>query len=122
MRFGMASRFILGGTLAVACLAGSGEVTAANAPRKIEIAAKRFSYAPSEITLKKGNPVVLVFRSEDVSHGIKFKELNLDLAIAKGEANELSFTPTVAGDFVGQCSRFCGARHGSMTMTIHVTE
>jgi cytochrome c oxidase subunit 2 len=34
-------------------------------PRRIEISAKKFSYSPNEITLKKDEPVVLVFHSED---------------------------------------------------------
>jgi cytochrome c oxidase subunit 2 len=61
-------------------------------------------------------------KSEDVAHGLKFKELNLQTEIGKGTASELSFTPTKAGDFVGHCSHFCGAGHGSMTLTLHVTE
>ena len=49
--------------------------------RRIEIAAKRFTYTPAEITLRKGEPVVLVLHSEDVAHGIKFAELNLKTEI-----------------------------------------
>jgi cytochrome c oxidase subunit II len=36
-------------------------------PRRIEIIAKRFTYDPDLITLKKGQPVVLVMRSSDVA-------------------------------------------------------
>ena len=97
-------------------------VTAADEPRRIEITAQRFSYSPSEITVKKGEPVVLVFHSEDVTHGIKFHELDLGIEIPKGKESELKFTPDQAGDFIGHCSRFCGIGHGSMTFTLHVTE
>jgi len=34
-----------------------------------------FAYLPAEITVKKGEPVVLVMHSGDVAHGIEFKEL-----------------------------------------------
>jgi cytochrome c oxidase subunit 2 len=95
---------------------------AADAPRRIEIVAKRFSYSPAEITLKKGEPVVLVLRSEDVRHGLKISELNLQTETGKGTEGELAFTPARTGNFVGHCSRFCGAGHGSMTLTLHVTE
>jgi cytochrome c oxidase subunit II len=122
MNWKMASKRGFVGALAISCLARPRGVTAADPPRRIEIVAKRFSYAPSEITLKKGEPVVLVLRSEDVPHGIKFKELNLQTEIGKGMASELSFTPAVTGDFVGHCSHFCGSGHGSMTLTMHVTE
>jgi cytochrome c oxidase subunit 2 len=101
-------RIWAGALFAIACVAGTRSVTAADAPRRIEVVAKRFAYTPGEITLKKGEPVVLVFHSEDVSHGIKFKELSLQTEIGKGAAGELSFTPAIAGDFV--------------TLTLHVTE
>ena len=93
-------------------------------PEKIEIdvSVKKFGYAPAEITLKKGEPVVLVLTTEDVTHGLKFKELNLNTRIEKGKPSELAFTPDHAGDFVGHCSVFCGSGHGSMTLTLHVTE
>ena len=94
----------------------------AQAPRRIEITAKKFSYDPSEITLKKGEPVVLVLRSMDVAHGLRFRELNVDVrAGAKGTA-EVQFTPEKTGDFVGHCSVFCGSGHGSMTLTLHVVD
>jgi cytochrome c oxidase subunit II len=116
------AKTLTGVLLAIAGVAGTQAVKAADAPRRIEIVAKRFSYTPGEITLKKGEPVVLVLHSEDVPHGIKFKELNLQTEIGKGASSELPFTPTMAGDFVGHCSHFCGSGHGSMTLMLHVTE
>jgi cytochrome c oxidase subunit 2 len=103
-------------------MAFSRPAPAANTPRKIEVVTKRFAYTPADITLKKGEPVILEFHSEDVTHGIKFKELNLQSEIRKGGPSELAFTPTQTGDFVGHCSRFCGSGHGSMVLTLHVTE
>ena len=42
--------------------------TAQEAGRTIEIHAKRFSFTPAEITLKKGETVKLVITSDDVDH------------------------------------------------------
>jgi cytochrome c oxidase subunit 2 len=92
------------------------------APQRIEISAKRFSFTPNEITLKKDVPVVLVLTSTDVDHGLKFKELNVVVNAKKGQTNQVTFTPTKIGTFTGQCSVFCGSGHGSMKMTLHVTE
>ena len=89
-------------------------------PRRIEVTAKRFAFEPSEITVKKGQPVVLVIKSEDVSHGLRFRELNLNVKVDKGSPAELPFTPDQIGDFVGHCSVFCGSGHGQMTLTMHV--
>jgi cytochrome c oxidase subunit 2 len=90
--------------------------------KKIEITAKRFTYTPNEITLKKGEPVVLVVQSLDVAHGLRVRDLNIDLKVKKGGTSEVQVTPDKTGDFVGQCSVFCGAGHGSMKLTIHVVE
>lgn len=95
---------------------------AQGAPQRVEIVAQRFRFTPGEITLKKGVPIVLVLTSKDVNHGLKFKELNLNIMIKKGQINEVPFTPEQAGNFVGQCSSFCGSGHGSMKLMLHVTE
>jgi len=95
---------------------------AQDAPRRIEVVAKRFDFTPSEITLKKGVPVVIALTSKDVDHGLKFKDLNLSIKVKKGQTSEAAFTPAQVGTFVGQCSVFCGSGHGGMKMTLHVTE
>ena len=97
-------------------------IQAQSAPKHIDVVAKRFEYQPAEVTLKKGEPVVISLKSTDVAHGIKFKELNLQAKIDKGGTGELAFTPDKTGDFVGHCSIFCGSGHGSMTLTFHVVE
>ena len=96
----------------------SGQAT----PRRIEVTAKRFDFTPGEITLKKGEPVVLVLKSADVAHGIRFRELGVNLNAGKGQTSEVTFTPDKIGTFVGHCSVFCGSAHGSMTLTLHVVE
>jgi len=90
--------------------------------KQVEVVATRFAFTPADITLKKGQPVVLLLKSPDVAHGLRFRELNLDVKIpAKGSA-EMRFTPNKNGDFVGHCSVFCGSGHGAMTLTLHVVE
>jgi cytochrome c oxidase subunit II len=95
---------------------------AQGAPRRIEVTAKRFEFNPGEIVLKKGEPVVLVLKSIDVPHGVRFKELGIETKAKKGESSELAFTPNKVGTFVGQCAVFCGSGHGSMKLTLRVTE
>ena len=89
-------------------------------PHRVGVIAKRFAFEPAEITLKKGEAVDLVLTSEDVAHGVRIRELNLDLHAGKGKSAEMSFTPSITGTFVGHCSVFCGSGHGQMTLTIHV--
>lgn len=89
-------------------------------PRRVEVVAKRFVFEPAEITLKKGEAVDLVLTSDDVAHGIRIRELNLDLRVGKGKTVDTTVTPAVTGTFVGHCSVFCGSGHGQMMLTIHV--
>jgi cytochrome c oxidase subunit II len=109
-------------SFAMGSLVLTGFAPAPDAPRRIEVSVKRFEYLPAEVTVKKGEPVVLALTTQDVAHGLKFKELNLNARLEKGKTSELAFTPTAVGDFVGHCSVFCGSGHGSMTLTLHVTE
>lgn len=91
----------------------------ATTPR-IEITAKRFAYTPGEITVKKGQAVVIVLKSMDVGHGLRIRDLGVDLKVKGGQTAEVTFTPDKVGDFVGHCSVFCGSGHGSMTFKVHV--
>lgn len=89
-------------------------------PQRIEITAKRFAFSPSEITVRKGQPVVLVLKSSDVAHGVRFRDLNVAVKVKAGGTAQINFTPTEDGDFVGHCYVFCGSGHGSMKITLHV--
>ena len=93
----------------------------AESPKRIEIVAKRFTYDPDVITLKKGEPVVLVLRSIDVTHGLKIETLNVKSDdVKKDKETEIQFTPGEIGHYLGRCAHFCGKGHGSMTLQINV--
>ena len=99
----------------------AGYASSGETPRRIEITVKRFTYEPNVIILKRGEPVVLVMRSIDVTHGIQVDELNLKSDdIKKGKDTEIRFTPEKAGHFIAHCAHFCGTGHGTMTLQIDV--
>ena len=107
--------------LAAIFLVGSLTASRAEPPRRIEIIAKRFTYDPDVITLKKDEPVVLVLRSIDVTHGLKVDGLNIKSGdIQKDRETEIQFTPQQTGHFIGQCAHFCGKGHGEMKLQIDV--
>ncbi len=121
----MKTGFIRRGILVGVMVAGILPVCPARgqaAPRRIEVTAKRFEFEPGEITLKKGQPVVLVLKSADAAHGLRFRELNVDIKVGANGTKEVQFTPDKVGDFVGHCSVFCGSGHGTMTLTLHVVD
>lgn len=90
------------------------------APQRIEITAQRFVFKPGEVTVKVGQPVVLVLTSLDVSHGLHIPDLGVSVKVKAGETAEVTFTPSKVGDFEGRCSVYCGSGHGSMTFLLHV--
>jgi cytochrome c oxidase subunit II len=110
-------------TATLAAIGACSPIARADAPPpRIEITAKRFAFEPGQITLKKGQPVVLVLKSTDVAHGIRFRDLNVEVKVGAHGTSEVHFTPEKAGDFVGHCSVFCGSGHGGMVLTLHVVD
>jgi len=108
--------------LLVGLIFGAQAVTAQDAGRKIDIHAKRFTFEPAEITVKKGETVTLVLTSEDVPHSLVINDLGVKGNMIKGQVTNVTITPTKAGTFQGKCGRFCGSGHGSMKFTVHVTD
>jgi len=90
--------------------------------KTIKISAKRYEFAPSEITLKKGVPVILQLSSEDRSHGFYAPSLNLRADILPGKVTELKVTPQKTGDYDFYCDIFCGSGHESMLGKIKVVD
>jgi len=96
--------------------------TVATAQELIKVLAKQFEFNPSEITLKKGVPVVLEFTSADRLHGFDCPGLKIRTDIEPGKVNRVEFTPTQVGMFPFHCDNFCGSGHGKMQGKIIVTE
>ncbi len=91
-------------------------------PSVVEISAKRFAFTPSEITLKKGEPVTIRMTASDHSHGLFIKALGLDLDASPGQPDQATITPKETGRFLAICDDYCGSGHGNMKMTIVVTD
>jgi cytochrome c oxidase subunit II len=103
----------------------------ADAPRVIEVSAKKYEFTPAEIQVKKGEKIELKVHSADETHGVK---LNLypEGSKAKGVPGLVLDQPAENGkvskgvdqivDFVAQepgtydfvCAKFCGFGHDRM--------
>ena len=89
-------------------------------PKAVRITARKFSYTPSVVTLKKGEPVVLEFTTADVFMGFNAPELKLRADIVPGQMARVPFTPERTGIFDFLCDIFCGEGHEKMTGKIRV--
>lgn len=125
MRFPMTTRVFSCCAVAVLTLSAGSAVRTAAAqaePQVIEIHAKKFGYDPSEITLHKGQTYKLHLTSDDTTHSLRIKALNLNAVMKPKQFNDVLFTPEQVGDFKADCGVFCGVGHAKMAMMVHVVE
>ena len=88
----------------------------------IRIGAKRFDYAPGELTLKKGEPVILGLTSSDVLMGLNLPDFNLRADIIPDKVTRVRFVPDKTGSFTFLCDIFCGTKHEEMNGRLTVIE
>jgi len=86
----------------------------------VHISASSFEFKPSEITVKKGVPVVLEIASQDHHHGFRLSEFHLRADIQPGVTEKIRFVPDKIGKFNFLCDVFCGEGHEEMSGTLTV--
>jgi cytochrome c oxidase subunit 2 len=120
----MTGRLVVVLVLATAS-AGQGQPAPRNvdAPRVIHVAAERFAFTPSEITIDEGSVVELRLTSDDTDHGFRVYGLgDPNVVIPKrgrGDAR-ITIDAKEAGSYRFECSHVCGAGHGFMRGVIRV--
>ena len=107
---------------AVAAALGLGSVGAfvaaqAAQPKEkvVKITAKRFTFTPENITLKKGVPVVFELRTADVFMGFNLPDFNVRADIVPEKVVRLRLVPDKTGTFIFLCDVFCGEGHEKMS-------
>jgi cytochrome c oxidase subunit 2 len=106
--------------IAAAC--GGAAIAAARqqAPAVVNISVERFTFTPSEFTVKAGQPVEIRLRSEDTDHGFRILDTDVNVTVPKrgrGVATVV-FEPPRPGRYVFECSKLCGAGHSFMRGTL----
>jgi cytochrome c oxidase subunit II len=96
--------------------------SAAVNPKVIVISAKKFQFTPNEITIKKGEHVILRMTSTDRVHGFMAKPFKIDTDIPPDKTTDIAVTPDTAGNFTIICDHYCGTGHGNMKMKVAVVE
>jgi cytochrome c oxidase subunit II len=93
-----------------------------NNEQVIRISASTFEFKPSEITVRKGVPVVLELTSQDRHHGFKLSAFELRVDIKPGAVEKVRIVPDKIGNCTFLCDVFCGDGHEEMSGTIKVVE
>ncbi|MSP41212.1 MAG: cytochrome c oxidase subunit II [Deltaproteobacteria bacterium] len=88
----------------------------------IQITAKKFEFSMPEIVLKKGVPVIIEVRSEDVVHGFNIPDFGVREDVVPGRVTRVRVLPDKSGTFTFRCDHFCGSFHEEMEGTLIVTD
>ena len=103
-------------TLVAAALISTLAMAGAEPPpvQRVDVVAKRYSFTPAEIVLKRGVPAELDITALDFTHGFKVPDLDIRVDLMQGQVTRVTFTPDKAGRFDFLCDNFCGAGHEEM--------
>jgi len=88
----------------------------------IPMTVKRFEFAPREVHLKKGVPVIFEITSLDVPHGFNLPDFGVRADVIPGRPARVRLVPDKIGTFTFHCDVFCGVGHEELDGTIVVTE
>jgi cytochrome c oxidase subunit II len=119
-RFCVGAAYGIGALLSGIALHAFGATKTAARERIIKIQAKKFTYTPNKITLKKGQPAVLEFTSVDFVHGINIPDMNIRADLPPGKITRVRLTPDKIGEYEFLCDNFCGDGHEAMSGKIIV--
>ncbi|HEX2327559.1 MAG TPA: cupredoxin domain-containing protein [Candidatus Angelobacter sp.] len=90
-------------------------------PNAIKVVMKKYSFEPSEIHVKAGQPVALDVSTTDVQHGIDIPDLGVKQSVQPGRPALVTFTaPEKKGEYKIQCGVICGPHHDDMAAKLIV--
>ena len=99
-------------------------VCPANEPpvsREIKIVARRYTFEPGTITVRKGEQIKLIVTVEDAAHGIAIRDLGVDHRIDAHQSKVVEFTADREGRFLISCSVDCVDDHPNLEGELVVT-
>ncbi len=83
---------------------------------------RAWQFTPAEIEVPTGSTVTFYLASEDITHGFKVFDTNVNIMVIPGQISEVTYTFDEPGDYQFYCHEYCGAAHQTMTGVIHVVE
>lgn len=89
--------------------------------RVIEITASNWAFAPSAISVKKGEKVVVRLRGASGIHGFAIRGTNVSVTVNPEEVVDIVLPTDTEGSFEFFCNVPCGEGHNDMRGTLTVT-
>lgn len=81
---------------------------------ELQMVARMWAFQPSVVRLPAGSTVDLYVTSQDIIHGFKVDNKNVNLMAVPGAINYIQVTFDEPGEFFFACHEFCGAAHHTM--------
>jgi len=78
--------------------------------------------SPNEIYAPVGRRTSIDVVSADVIHSFWVPQMGGKVDMIPGHVNHIHFTPLKTGEYLGECSEFCGVQHGKMRFLFVVVE
>ncbi|MGE5322634.1 MAG: cupredoxin domain-containing protein [Actinomycetota bacterium] len=86
----------------------------------IKVVMRRYTFDPSVIRVKAGEPVELDITTADVQHGFDVPDLGIKEPVQPGRTTKIRFTPDKKGEYRVKCGVICGPHHDDMKATLVV--
>lgn len=75
------------------------------ATQEFTVVGSNFKFVPSELRVKKGNKVKIVFQNQEGTHNLRLDEFNVTTKVIQGgETDTVEFTADKLGQFAYYCS------------------
>jgi cytochrome c oxidase subunit II len=86
------------------------------APGKYEvyIRAQIWMFVPNEIRIPAGSEITFYVTSQDVQHGVKITQTNINMMVLPGQISTLKTRFDVPGAYDFICHEYCGQLHHTM--------
>ncbi len=88
--------------------------------KEFAITATNFQFAPSTITVKKGDRVKITLTNSEGIHGIAIPDFGVNIQPGDAQTATAEFTADKTGAFEFRCNIPCGPGHKEMTGTLVV--
>jgi cytochrome c oxidase subunit 2 len=79
-------------------------------------------FEPAEVRVPAGSQVTFFIASNDITHGFKVVDTNINIMVIPGQISEVTYTFDEPGTYQFLCQEYCGASHHLMGGTIIVEE
>jgi cytochrome c oxidase subunit II len=89
---------------------------------ELHMITRMWAFQPSTVTLPVGSKVHLYVTSQDIIHGFKIENKNVNLMSVPNTINYIPVTFNEPGEYFFACHEFCGAAHHAMAGRIIITE